>query len=69
MPRPQRFPNKIEFWTTDDQLRGGLELLIADGLTDKSAHLRQAVQMYLRAAGIVPTRPTNGAAHHYQHPE
>jgi hypothetical protein len=51
MSRPQRFPNKIEFWTTDGQLRG-LELLCADGLTDKASHLRQAVALYLRHFGI-----------------
>ena len=65
MARPQRFPNKVEFWTNDTQLRG-LELLCADGLSDKASHLRQALAMYLRAAGIAPARPaaTNGMHHH-----
>jgi hypothetical protein len=66
MARPQRFPNKFEFWSTDEQLRG-LELLTADGLSDKANHLRQALAMYLRAAGIVaaprPAQPANGQHH------
>jgi hypothetical protein len=67
MARPQRFPNKIEFWTTDLQLQG-LELLTSDGLTDKASHMRQALQMYLRACGVTsaprPAQPING--HHQQ---
>jgi hypothetical protein len=70
MSRPQRFPNKIEFYTNDAQLRG-LELLCADGLSDKASHLRQAVQMYLRHFGITsapqPAQP-NGSTYH-QHQE
>jgi hypothetical protein len=63
MSRPQRFPVKFEFWSTEQQLQG-LELLCSDGLTDKASHLRQAVQMYLRACGIVaapqPAQSING---------
>ena len=60
MSRPARYPNKIEFWTNDQQLHG-LELLIADGLSDKAAHLRQALALYLRHCGIAPaSRPMNG---------
>jgi hypothetical protein len=62
MSRPQRFPNKIEFRTTDGQLRG-LELLCADGLTDKASHLRQAVALYLRHFGIAPQPAPNGQHH------
>jgi hypothetical protein len=66
MSRPQRFPNKIEFWTTDGQLRG-LELLCSDGLTDKASHLRQAVQMYLRACGIIAApQPAQPNGHHQE---
>jgi hypothetical protein len=66
MARPQRFPNKIEFWTNDDQLQG-LELLCSDGLTDKASHMRQALQMYLRHFGIAATRPAQPAnGHHHQ---
>ena len=53
MPRPQRFPIKLEFWSTEAQLNG-LELLTADGLSDKATHLRQALAMYLRHFGIAP---------------
>jgi hypothetical protein len=67
MARPQRFPNKIEFWTTDQQLQG-LELLTSDGLSDKASHMRQALAMYLRHFGINsaprPAQPLNG--HHQQ---
>jgi hypothetical protein len=63
MARPQRFPNKIEFWTNDEQLQG-LELLTSDGLSDKANHLRQALAMYLRHFGISsaprPAQPLNG---------
>jgi hypothetical protein len=63
MARPQRFPNKIEFWTNDEQLHG-LELLTSDGLSDKANHLRQALAMYLRHFGISsaprPVQPANG---------
>jgi hypothetical protein len=68
MGRPQRFPFKLEFWTTPEQLQG-IELLCSDGLTYKAGHLRQAVQMYLRHFGINPApRPAapNGA-HPQQH--
>jgi hypothetical protein len=67
MSRPRRYPIKIEFWSTPEQL-AGLELLSSDGLTDKSFHLRQALQMYLRATGAAEPRPMqnhpqmNGAA-------
>jgi len=67
MSRPQRFPIRLEFWTTDLQLQG-LELLTSDGLSDKANHLRQALQMYLRYCGVVasprPASPLNG--HHQQ---
>jgi hypothetical protein len=60
MSRPQRFPVKIEFWSTEQQLQG-LELLTADQLSDKATHLRQALQMYLRHCGVVTApRPANG---------
>ena len=66
MARPQRFPNKIEFWTNDEQLLG-LELLTSDGLSDKANHLRQALAMYLRHFGISsaprPAQPVNGHQH------
>jgi hypothetical protein len=63
MSRPARYPNKIEFWTNEQQLQG-LELLIADGLSDKATHLRQALALYLRHCGIAPAaRPAlNGHA-------
>jgi hypothetical protein len=43
----------------------GLELLTADGLTDKAGHLRQALQMYLRHFGITaaPARPPQPNGH------
>ena len=61
MSRPRRYPVKAEFWTTEAQW-SALELLCADGLSDKATHLRQALAMYLRAAGIAPktTPPMNG---------
>jgi hypothetical protein len=67
MARLPRFPNKVEFWTTDEQFKG-LELLCADGLTDRASHVRQALAMYLRACGITvaprPAQPANGQPHH-----
>jgi hypothetical protein len=63
MARAPRFPNKFEFWSTDEQL-AGLELLTADGLTDKASHLRQALAMYLRAAGINTARTAPNGQHH-----
>jgi hypothetical protein len=63
MSRPQRFCNKIEFYTNDQQLRG-IEILCADGLSDRATHMRQALQMYLQACGIVappqPAQSING---------
>jgi hypothetical protein len=63
MSKPQRFPIKLEFWSTEQQLQG-LELLCSDQLTDKASHLRQALQMYLRHFGIVaaprPAPSVNG---------
>jgi hypothetical protein len=61
MPRPQRYPFKIEFWSNQAQL-SGLETLCSDGLSDKATHLRQALQMYLRATGVAasPTHHVNG---------
>ena len=58
--RPQRFPVKIEFWSTEAQLRG-LELFTADGLSDKATHLWQALQMYLRHFGISTSQPAQSA--------
>jgi hypothetical protein len=63
MARAPRFPNKIEFWTNDQQLQG-LELLTSDGLSDKASHMRQALQLYLRQFGIASTRPAANGAHH-----
>ncbi|EHR03226.1 hypothetical protein [Bradyrhizobium sp. WSM471] len=67
MPRPQRFPIKLEFWSTEAQL-SGLELLTADGLSDKATHLRQALAMYLRHFGIAPPQPPrpNGQQQHQE---
>ncbi|MEH2547133.1 hypothetical protein V1283_003778 [Bradyrhizobium sp. AZCC 2262] len=67
MARPQRFPVKFEFWSTEQQL-AGLEMLCSDGLSDKATHLRQALAMYLRAAGISqkPAQPANGQQHHQE---
>jgi hypothetical protein len=67
MSRPQRFPFKVEFWTTPGQVRG-LELLCSDGLTDKASHLRQAVQMYLRHFGIssAPPQPAQPNGQHQE---
>jgi hypothetical protein len=60
MARAPRFPNKIEFWTNDQQLQG-LELLASDGLTDKATHMRQALKFYLRHLGIAPApQQSNG---------
>ena len=65
MSRPQKFGFKFEFWSTQEQSRG-LELLCADGLSDKATHLRQALAMYLRHFGInsapQPTQ-SNGQQH------
>jgi len=62
MSRPQRFMNKVEFFTNDAQVRG-LELVCADGLSDKATHLRQALQMYLRACGAIAAPQPNGHQH------
>lgn len=67
MARPQRFPNKIEFWTNDQQLQG-LELLCGDGLSDKASHMRQALAMYLRHFGI-SSAPRPAHALNGQHQE
>jgi hypothetical protein len=70
MSRPQKFGFKFEFWSTEQQMRG-LELLCADGLSDKATHLRQALAMYLRHFGISsapqPTQPNGG--NYQQHQE
>jgi hypothetical protein len=63
MSRAQRFPNKIEFWTNDQQLRG-LELLASDGLTDKATHMRQALKFYLRQFGVAPAAGAPNGQHH-----
>jgi hypothetical protein len=63
MARPQRYPNRFEFWSTDEQMRG-LEMLTSDGLCDKATHLRQALGMYLRACGFAPSRPAPNGQHH-----
>jgi hypothetical protein len=66
MSRPQRFGVKCEFWTTEQQLQG-LELLIADGLSDKASHLRQALAMYLRHFGITAApRPAQSNGQHQE---
>lgn len=63
MSRPRRYECKGEFWTTPQQM-DALELLCADGLSDKATHLRQALAMYLRHCGIVAApRPANGQHH------
>jgi hypothetical protein len=59
MARAPRFPNKIEFWTNDQQLQG-LELLASDGLTDKATHMRQALKFYLRSFGVAQPAQSNG---------
>ena len=56
MARPQRYPYKIEFWTTPQQFEG-LQLLTADQLTDTATQMRQALSFYLRHLGIAPARP------------
>lgn len=53
MARVQRFPVKLEFWTTEEQL-AGLELLCSDQLTDKPTRLREALKMLLLYNGINP---------------
>ena len=53
--------DKIESWTNDQQLQG-LELLIADGLSDKATHLRQALALYLRHCGIARHRDRHRTA-------
>jgi hypothetical protein len=63
MARAPRFPNKFEFWSTDEQL-AGLELLTSDELTSKAFHLRQALALYLRTAGIHIARPAPNGQHH-----
>ncbi len=67
MSRPQRFGVKCEFWTTEQQLQG-LELLTADGLSDKATHLRMAPAQYLRSCGITasPCRPAPNGQHQEQ---
>lgn len=67
MSRPRRYEVKAEFWTTPQQM-DALELLCADGLSDKATHLRQALAMYLRHCGIVaaPRPAANGKDHQEQ---
>lgn len=67
MSRPRKFEIKLEFWTTPQQVNA-LELLTADGLSDKATHLRQALAMYLRHCGIVaaPRPAANGHDHQQQ---
>jgi hypothetical protein len=51
MARPQRYPHRIEFWTTPQQY-DALQLLTADQLTDTATQMRQALSCYLRSLGI-----------------
>jgi hypothetical protein len=53
MARPPRFPMKVEFWTTPEQF-AALETLEANSLLNKSDHLRQACDWYLRQLGALP---------------
>ena len=62
MSRPQRYPHKIEFWTTPQQFEA-LQLLTADQLTDTATQMRQALSVYLRHLGIAPA-PRQPAHHH-----
>jgi hypothetical protein len=59
MARPQRFPMKVEFWTTAEQF-AALESLEANSLPNKSDHLRQACDWYLRQMGLMKPRQPNG---------
>jgi hypothetical protein len=63
MARPPRFPMKVEFWTTAEQV-AALEALEQNSLLNKSDHLRQACAWYLQQMGVAPQRPArpNGGA-------
>jgi hypothetical protein len=67
MARPQRFPRKLEFWTSDTQ-GDAIDRLEASGLLNRADHLRQAVDYYLRA--LAPPRPVapNGEPQHQEVP-
>jgi hypothetical protein len=63
MARPQRFPMKVEFWTTAEQF-AALEALEANSMLNKSDHLRQGMDFYLRQLGVVKPRPALNAQYH-----
>src|SRR5947208_3061722 len=66
MARPQRYPQKVEFWTTQQQW-DALQLLTADQLTDTATQMRQALSLYLRHLGItVAPRPAQPNGQHQQ---
>jgi hypothetical protein len=70
MSRPQNKPVRLEFYTSEAQF-AALELLTADGLSDRSVHIRQALALYLRHLGINPpsrpAAPLNGAHQASEH--
>jgi hypothetical protein len=64
MARAQRFTVKLEFFTTEQQF-AALEALEASTMLTKSDHLRQAMNLYLRQLGMMPSRPVaNGQMAH-----
>ena len=65
MARPQRYPYKVEFWTTAAQW-DALQSLTADQLTDTATQMRQALAMYLRTLGVntMPARPAQNGKDH-----
>ncbi|MGC2779998.1 MAG: hypothetical protein WA418_30600 [Bradyrhizobium sp.] len=62
MAKKQRFPIKIEFWTSDQQFEA-LKLLAEMSLMDRADHLRQAVNLYLTHHGAIAAvrQQPNGA--------
>jgi hypothetical protein len=65
MAKAQRFPRKVEFWTTDAQAEA-IDRLDASGLLNKADHLRRAIELYLQhldALAMSRLTTANGAHH------
>ena len=76
MAKPQRFPDRIEFWTTPEQAEA-IARLGSSGIWNRSDHLRFACELYLQrltpraAPNAQPQQHGEAApnAQHQQHQE
>ncbi|WP_315766166.1 MULTISPECIES: hypothetical protein [unclassified Bradyrhizobium] len=68
MAKKQRFPIKLEFWTSPEQYEA-LQLLAEASLMDRSVHLRQAVNVYLMQNGAIAALRQQQANGHDRTPD